>query len=138
MVMRGTVESCQPAVMEKQSTRPVLSRYSQMSAMSSPGAAALEQVAAAHAQLQGIVGADGGADGGQGLDHEAVAVLHVLAAVLVLALVGQGGPELAVEVAGVGLELNAVKAGLLGDDRGLGLHWTNSCISSMVRARGIS
>ncbi len=85
------------------------------------GAAALEQVAAAHAQLQGIVGADGGADGGQGLDHEAVAVLHVLAAVLVLALVGQRGPELAVEVAGVGLELDAVKAGLLGDDRGLGL-----------------
>src|SRR5699024_8032490 len=49
------------------------------------GAAALEQVAAADAELQREVGAHGAADGGERLNDKAVAVLHALAAILVLA-----------------------------------------------------
>ena len=70
------------------------------------GAAAFKKVAAADAQLDGELRADDLADSGEGLDDEA--------AVLVGTEVRQGRPELAVEVTGVGLKLDAVKAGSLG------------------------
>ena len=77
------------------------------------GAAAFEKVAAADAQLDGELRADDLADSGESLNDEAVPVLKA-AAVLVGTEVSQGRPELAVEVTGVGFELDAVKAGSLG------------------------
>ena len=81
-------------------------------------AAAVHEVAAADAQGDGIVGADCRAHAFKSLNHETAAVFE-RAAILVGTVVGQRREELTVQVAGVGFDLDAVKAGLLCDDCGL-------------------
>lgn len=100
-------------------------------------AAAVHEVAAADAQGDGIVGADCRAHAFKSLNHETAAVFE-RAAILVGTVVGQRREELTVQVAGVGFDLDAVKAGLLCDDCGLCLQSTNSLISSTVSSLGIS
>ncbi|CCX71064.1 2 4-dienoyl-CoA reductase FadH2 [Firmicutes bacterium CAG:555] len=79
-------------------------------------AAAVHEVAAADTKRNGIVGADCLSHALKGLDHEAAAVFE-RAAVFVGAVVCKRREELAVQVAGVCLDLDAVEAGLLCDDR---------------------
>ena len=81
-------------------------------------AAAVHEVAAADAQGDGIVGADCRAHAFKSLNHETAAVFE-RAAILVGAVVGQRREELAIQITGVGFDLDAVKAGLLCDDRSL-------------------
>ena len=72
-------------------------------------AASLDEVGAAQADDDGEIGTDGLSDGVECLLGEADAVFEA-AAVLVGAQVRQGRPELTVQVAGVGLDLDRVKA----------------------------